>query len=131
MSDYISDLIKSIDISGNRTKEERMIAQLDLPIGFAQDFKNKVTLREMIEGGIGHEYVPFKDLSSEQKAEITIDRINAQYKYQMFIGKKVLDKTSVAKELKDLTSYGKDLIDIEELTIEFVLKDKEGYIKCT
>ena len=93
-----------------------------MPIGYDKNNENKITLRDYVNNVQDFGYVPFKKLDIEKKAEITIDRINAQYKYKVFMGIKVVDKKSETKELENLTSFGKILIEIEELTIESVLK---------
>ncbi|MFX1325517.1 MAG: hypothetical protein ACFE8N_11200 [Promethearchaeota archaeon] len=78
-----------------KTPQDRINAQLDLPVGF--DLLNKkLTLRDVLIDKIE---LDFSKLSFLQKAEITRERIKKQRRFEMYISRTFINKERALKEL--------------------------------
>ncbi len=92
-----------------KTPEQRLQAQLDLPIGFDPDEeKKKVTLREVLKNKIA---INFSKMNYKQKAEITRDRIKKQRRFEMYIGQTYVNKEKALKELSKKQIREVELLD--------------------
>ncbi|TMQ34014.1 MAG: hypothetical protein E6K70_09975 [Planctomycetota bacterium] len=95
--------------------------QWDMPVSFAQD-GSMVSLREFI-----HPTVPvlsLSQLSPEQRAELTVKRIELQPRFELgMIGAGIVDKSRAIAEVKSQSKVGRLLTEIEQRVINNLVTD--------
>jgi hypothetical protein len=116
------DLIKLLEkIEVKRTPKERIESQLNLFAGFENE--KMVTLKELIKQA-KYEELAFPMLSFDKQAEITMERIKAQEKLEIFIlDVGLIDKERALKEIEERSEIGMELIEIEKQAVKFALED--------
>jgi hypothetical protein len=112
-------LLKKVEVK--RTPKERIESQLNLFAGFEDD--KMVTLKELIKKA-KYEELLFPMLSFDKQAEITMERIKAQEKLEIYIlDVGLIDKERALKEIEERSEIGMELIEIEKQTVKFALED--------
>ena len=94
--------------------------QLDLPVSFDTD-GNFVTLRQIIETRVP--VLSLASLSAENRARLTVKRIEAQPKFELaMVGAGIVDKKRAIKEVQSLSDVGLVLMEIEQRVISNLLE---------
>lgn len=93
--------------------------QMDLPVAFDASGKTLLTPRHLQK--TKETAGEFAQLSPEQKAHLTAERIQRLPKFELaMVGAGLIDKARAIREVQALSPVGRQLIEIEERTINLV-----------
>ena len=122
-----SNKSKRNTVSKSKARAFRSVStkQLRLPAGFSADGTSMVTLADVLSDD-----VPTRELAQltlDQQAELTAERIKRQPKYKMgMVGFGVLDKERAIAEVKGQTEVGRTLVEIENRTLRMLIEMAKG-----
>lgn len=121
--DPIKDMIKKKSNESERTKEERLVEQLQLVAGFSDDGIEMITLEQLIQMKIAL----LAEISKEQQNKLTIERIKAQEEFKIaFLEDGItreLDKDEAIEEINKGSNIGEQLVRIEMRAIQFAFRE--------
>jgi hypothetical protein len=108
-----------------RSASEIPEEQLELPAGYSADGSRMVSLREVLSPDVPT--ADFPQLAPEQKAALTAERIRRQPKFKLgMVGAGIIDKERAIQEVKAQSDVGRTLIEIEQRTINHLIKKATG-----
>ncbi|MFX1567991.1 MAG: hypothetical protein ACFFCV_06460 [Promethearchaeota archaeon] len=110
-------------IEKKRSPKDRIEAQLDLIAGFDEPSAKLLTLKELLLEEKEKE-LAFPLLSFDKQAEITMERIKAQEKFEIYIvDVGIIDRERALKEIEEKSEIGMEIIEIEKIAVKFALED--------